>query len=96
MLVVFQGMSRRDGAVVDSGIVLNHPHGLAIVGIGIIEAVTALATLLTVDEGKREPPPREGRSWLEIARSAWGRDVLEEKSYLRRRATCGCSSHACS
>jgi MFS family permease len=66
----------------ETGMMLNHPYGLAIVGIGLIEAVTALATLLTVDEGRSQPQPRRGRSWLQIARSAWGRDVLAEKSYL--------------
>jgi MFS family permease len=71
----------------ETGIMLNHPYGLAIVGIGIIEAVTALATLLTVDEGRSKPAPREAKSWREIGRSAWGRDVLEEKSYLWMLAT---------
>jgi Na+/melibiose symporter-like transporter len=65
-----------------TGVMLNHPYGLAIVGIGLIEAVTALATLLTVDDRRSQPQPREGRSWADIARSAWGRDVLQEKSYL--------------
>ncbi|MDQ3938537.1 MAG: MFS transporter [Chloroflexota bacterium] len=70
-----------------TGVHLNHPYGLAIVGIGIIEAVTALATLIAVDEGGRQAPPREGKSWLEIARSAWGRDFLAERSYLWMLAT---------
>lgn len=65
-----------------TGIVLNHPYGLAIIGVGLIEAVTALAIMLTVDEGRSPPQPRRGKSWLEIGRAAWGRDVLEEKSYL--------------
>jgi MFS family permease len=65
-----------------TGTVLNHPYGLAIVGVGILEAVTALATLLTVDEGRKQPPPREGRSWLQIGRAAFGRDFLQERSYV--------------
>jgi MFS family permease len=70
-----------------TGIVLNHPYGLAIVGVGVLEAVTALATLVAVDETHgRAPPPRLGR-WLHVARSAWGRDFARERSYVWMLAT---------
>jgi MFS family permease len=65
-----------------TGIVFNHPYGLAIVGIGVLEAVTALATLLIVDEGKQKAPSREGRSWLQIALATFDRDFLHERSYI--------------
>jgi MFS family permease len=53
----------------------------ATIGLGLIELATAVATLVTVDEG-RAGLRRERRSWLEIARSAWGTDVLRERSFL--------------
>ncbi len=43
------------------------------------------ATMLLLVVGVREPAarrPREGRSWLAIARSAWGLDVLRERSFM--------------
>jgi MFS family permease len=53
----------------------------ATIGLGVIEFATAAATLITVDEG-RTGLRRERRSWLDIARSAWGTDVLRERSFL--------------
>ncbi len=50
-------------------------------GLDVIEAVTMIPILLFVDEG-RGAPPREGRSWLRIARAAWGTDILRERSYV--------------
>ncbi|HEX9268953.1 MAG TPA: MFS transporter [Candidatus Limnocylindria bacterium] len=54
---------------------------LATIGLGVIEVVTAIATLLTVNEG-RHAPPREGRSLFRIAREAWGLDILEQRDFL--------------
>jgi MFS family permease len=51
------------------------------VALGLIELITMIALVLTVDEG-REAPPRKGRSYLDIARSAWGLDILKERSYV--------------
>ena len=51
------------------------------VALGLIELVTMIALVLTVDEG-RDAPPRNGRSYLGIARSAWGLDILKERSYV--------------
>lgn len=62
------------------GIGLNGPFGMGLVGAGLFELATALGTILTVREG-RAPKPREGRSWLGIARSTWGTDILRERSY---------------
>ncbi len=70
-----------------TGTVLNHSYGLAILGVGVLEGVTALATLVTVDESRKRSPPREGRSWPQIARAAWGRDFLRERSYVRMLGT---------
>jgi Na+/melibiose symporter-like transporter len=49
--------------------------------IGIIEAVLAVITVITVREGPRGKP-REGRSWLRIAFEAWGTDALRERSFV--------------
>ncbi len=54
---------------------------LATVGLGLIEFATAVATLVTVDEG-RGGLDRKGRSWGQIARSTWGLDVLRQRSFV--------------
>ena len=54
---------------------------LATIGLGLLELATALVTVITVDEG-RAAPSREGRSWLQVATSAWGFDILKEKSFV--------------
>lgn len=56
--------------------------GLALLVIGVVQSCLAAATFVLVPDG---PPglPREGRSWWTIARSAWGSDVLRERSFLR-------------
>ena len=51
------------------------------VALGFVEAATMVVLAVTVDEG-RAAVPREGRSWLRIALSAWGTDILRERSYL--------------
>jgi MFS family permease len=37
--------------------------------------------VVRVDEGRRTKP-RQGRSWLSIAREAWDTDILQERSFL--------------
>ncbi len=54
---------------------------LATLGLGFVELAMAAATLAWVEEG-RAALDRQGRSWLEIAASAWSLDVLREKSFL--------------
>jgi MFS family permease len=51
------------------------------IGLGVIQAATMIVMALTVDEG-RAALPREGRSWLRIGLSAWGTDILRERSYI--------------
>src|SRR5713101_2404187 len=53
----------------------------ATIGLGLLELATALVTVITVDEG-RAAPSRGGRSWPEIARGAWGFDILKERSFV--------------
>lgn len=55
--------------------------GLAIIAIAVIEIVTMIGVVARVPNG---PPakPRNGRSWLSIARETWATDILQERSYL--------------
>src|SRR5918996_1570290 len=53
---------------------------LATLALGVVEVVTMVILVLTVDEG-REGPPRT-RPWREIALSAWGRDILGQRDVL--------------
>src|SRR5918995_2730689 len=50
---------------------------LATLALGVVEVVTMVILVATVDEG-REGPPRT-RPWREIAVSAWGRDILGQR-----------------
>jgi MFS family permease len=54
---------------------------LPTIGLALIEVVTMIPIVLFVDEG-RHAPSREGRSWTQIALSAWGLDILRERSYV--------------
>ena len=51
------------------------------IALGVVEAATMVVLALRVDEG-RAAVPREGRSWRRIALSAWGMDILKERSYV--------------
>jgi MFS family permease len=56
--------------------------GLAIMLLAVIELTLAILTFLFVQEGPAATP-RGGRRWRDIAREAWGTDVLRERSFLR-------------
>jgi MFS family permease len=49
--------------------------------VGTIEVATMVGTVAFVREG-REAKPREGKSWSQIAREAWGTDILRQRSYV--------------
>jgi Na+/melibiose symporter-like transporter len=51
------------------------------IALGLLQLLTMVVLVLTVDEG-REGPDRGGRSWLQVARSTWGTDILRERSYV--------------
>jgi MFS family permease len=51
------------------------------VGLAVVEVVTMIPLVLFIREG-RKAPSREGRSWRQIAFSAWGTDILRERSYV--------------
>ena len=53
---------------------------MATIGLGLIELATAIVLVTSVREGSGAPP-RPG-SWLKVARSAWGTDILRESNVL--------------
>jgi MFS family permease len=56
--------------------------GAALLTVGIIELVLGVATFRWVEDGP-PPKPREGRSWLSIARETWDLGILRERSFVR-------------
>jgi MFS family permease len=54
---------------------------LALIAIAIVELVTMVSVVLRVGQGQ-PPRPREGKSWVTIAREAWATDILQERSYV--------------
>jgi MFS family permease len=54
---------------------------LPTIALGVVEFLTAIGTVVFVREGARARD-RRGRSWVQIARSAWGTDILRERSFV--------------
>lgn len=52
----------------------------ATLALGVVEVVTMVVLVVTVDEGTDAPP--RTRSWRAIALSAWGRDILQQRDVL--------------
>lgn len=50
------------------------------IALGLVEFATMVALVVTVDEGTGAPP--RTRSWLRVATSAWGLDILKERNVL--------------
>ena len=69
------------GTVVITFGVANDEYLLPLLFLGLIELATAIGTIVWVREGRRARN-RAGRSWPQIARSAWATDILAEKSFL--------------
>ncbi len=53
----------------------------AIAAVAVVELATMVAVVVRVSPGPA-PLDRAGRSWLTIARTAWGADILRERSYV--------------
>jgi MFS family permease len=74
------------GIVVSLAYVLAKPgepvdYTLPTIALGVVEFLTAMGTVFFVREGAKARE-RRGRSWLDIARSAWGTDILRERSFV--------------
>jgi MFS family permease len=54
---------------------------LALVAVAVVELVTMVSVVYRVGRGQ-PPKPRDGKSWLSIAREAWGTDILQERSFV--------------
>ena len=66
------------GIATAGGLIDNMP--LAIMALGVIEVATMAILVKTVDEGRAAPP--RTRSWVHVALSAWGRDILQQRDVL--------------
>ncbi|HSI99558.1 MAG TPA: MFS transporter [Patescibacteria group bacterium] len=77
MMIVF-------GTILGTGIAtlgqLTDTIVLSTIALAIVELGTMVLLVLTVDEGSSAP--QRTRSWREIAISAWGTDILRERSVL--------------
>jgi MFS family permease len=72
------------GIIVSLALLVNADHPdftVPTIVLGVIEFITAMATIRWVREGGA-PRDRRGRSWFAIARSAWATDVLKERSFV--------------
>jgi MFS family permease len=69
------------GTIVITYGVTSGEYLLPLVFLGLIELATAIGTILWVREG-RAARDRGGKTWRQIARSAWATDILAEKSFL--------------
>ena len=58
-----------------------HRMEFAIAAVAIVELLTMAAVVIRVSPGQ-PPLDRAGRSWSTIARTAWGTDILRERSYV--------------
>ncbi|MGQ0607154.1 MAG: MFS transporter [Chloroflexota bacterium] len=53
---------------------------LATLALGVVEVATMVVLIATVDEGRAGP--KRTRPWREVALSAWGRDILQQRDVL--------------
>ncbi|MEO7296024.1 MAG: MFS transporter [Candidatus Limnocylindria bacterium] len=53
---------------------------LGILALGVVEVITMVVLIATVDEGRSAP--KRTRPWRQIAMSAWGRDILQQRDVL--------------
>jgi MFS family permease len=79
------GVMRTTGVILGFGVMAlgaaSGAWGAAFLAVGSLQLALALATFRWVPDG---PPgePRRGRTWAAVARSAWERDILRERSFL--------------
>jgi MFS family permease len=58
--------------------ILSEP--LAVMSLGLVEVLTMVVLVTTVNEGRGAPP--RTMSWVKTALSAWGRDILRQRDVL--------------
>jgi MFS family permease len=81
LLGIFSILGLVTGTIVGAIGVYTRQYAIATVSLGIIEVVTMLVVVIRVHEG-RAAKPRRGKSWVRVALSAWGLDILRERSFL--------------
>ena len=54
---------------------------LALILVAFVELITMVSVVYRVGPGQ-PPKPREGRSWVQVARETWATDILQERSYV--------------
>jgi MFS family permease len=69
------------GFVIGAIAVATGQFGLGLIALGILELATMVSVVVRVEDGKTVKD-RQGRSWLDIALSAWGTDILRQRSYV--------------
>jgi MFS family permease len=79
------GAMQTIGFVIGNGIIAfaytTGEYVLPLIFLGVVELGTAIGTVVWVREGSR-PKSRGGRSWVSIGLSAWGLDILRERSFV--------------
>jgi MFS family permease len=78
---LMQVLGNVSGFLIGAAAVATGEFGLGLVALGLLELGTMVSVIVRVDDG-RAPRERAGRSWLAVARSAWGTDILRERSYV--------------
>jgi MFS family permease len=53
---------------------------LATLALGVVEVATMVVLVTTVNEGRSAPP--RTKPWVQVAMSAWGRDILKQRDVL--------------
>ncbi|MBA2266670.1 MAG: MFS transporter [Chloroflexi bacterium] len=77
-LMLTMGTIAGVGIATLGGILDNIPLG--VLALGVVEVITMVVLIATVDEGRAAP--KRTRPWREIALSAWGRDILQQRDVL--------------
>jgi MFS family permease len=78
---LFQVLGNVAGFAIGSIAVATGEFLLGTMALGVLEVATMVSVVWRVNEG-RTARPRAGKSWLTIAREAWGTDILRERSFL--------------
>jgi MFS family permease len=78
---LFQVLGNAVGFGIGSAAVATDSFFLGTMALGAIEVATMVSVVWRVNEG-RNARARGGKSWLAVAREAWGTDILAERSFL--------------